>query len=42
MNSNWNHSISLISYKKTKDSEGFDVAEEIISNPIPANYKSVN
>ena len=24
MNCNWNHAISLISYKKTKDKDGFD------------------
>ncbi len=41
MNCNWNHAISLISYKKTKDKDGFDIIEEIISNPIPANFKSI-
>ncbi len=41
MNSNWNHAISLISYKKSKDKEGFDITEEVTSDPIPANFKSV-
>ena len=41
MNSNWNHAISLIFYRKTKDKEGFDVTEEVKTNPIPANFKSV-
>ncbi len=41
MNSNWNHAISLISYKKAKDKDGFDITEEVKSNPIPANFKSV-
>lgn len=41
MNSNWNHAISLISYKKAKDIEGFEMMQEKVSNPIPANFKSV-
>lgn len=41
MNGNWNHAISLISYSKVKDAEGFEIMQEIISNPIPANFKSV-
>lgn len=41
MNCNWNHAISLISYKSFKDSDGFDNNEEIITEPIPANFKSV-
>ena len=39
MNSNWNHAISLISYIKAKD--GFEVTNEIVSDPIFANFKSV-
>ena len=41
MNSNWNHAISLISYKKAKDNDGFYDTEEFKSDPIPANFKSV-
>ncbi len=41
MNSNWNHAISLISYEKTKDKDGFEEMQEIESDPIPANFKSV-
>ena len=41
MNSNWNHAISLISYRKAKDTEGFEIMQEEVSNPIPANFKSV-
>ncbi len=41
MNSNWNHAISLISYNKAKDKDGFEVTNEIVSDPIFANFKSV-
>ena len=41
MNSNWNHAISLISYKKAKDNDGFYDTKEVKSDPIPANFKSV-
>ena len=41
MNSNWNHAISLISYSKTKDKDGFEITQEKTSDPIPANFKSV-
>ena len=41
MNSNWNHAITLISYNKTIDDEGFEnVVEDRVEN-IPANFKSV-
>ena len=41
MNSNWNHAISLISYNKTKDKDGFEDAQENESLPIPANFLSI-
>lgn len=41
MNSNWNHSISLISYNVTTDDDGFDKTTEKKREHIPANFKSV-
>ena len=41
MNSNWNHVISLISYSKAKDKDGFEIMQEKISDPIPAEFESV-
>lgn len=41
MNNNWNHAISLITYEKTKDKDGFDIVKESITEHIPANFMSV-
>lgn len=41
MNSNWNHSISLVKYNSTVDNDGFDELAEIKREHIPANFKSV-
>jgi len=41
LNSNWNHSISLVSYDVTTDADGFDKTTEKKREHIPANFKSV-
>lgn len=38
---NWTDSIYLVSYDKTKDSDGFSTLEEKRSVEIPANFKRI-